>query len=1024
MADSKRKRSKTPRTATRRRRRFPGWIVVIVVLAALVVGIRYEAKTSIVQSLLLRGVAKTLTYRPEPGPSDSIRFPTDGPFDQRLGYTLIPQIAVRLEEQGFALSSQARWSPWLIQMVALGSYPVYPQKPRSGLTLLDRHEQPIYSVAYPQRVYRDFQSIPELVVNTLLFIENRELFQGDRPYRNPAVEWNRLAKAVIDQTLGLVHLTEDAPGGSTLATQLEKFEHSPGGLTHSAHEKARQIMTASLRAYLESRETLEARRKIVLDYINSVPLAAVPNYGEVIGLGDGLWGWYGADFDKVNSYLTPPFSSGAKYEQNVARAYKQVLSLFIAHRRPSVYLISNRGMLQRDTDSYLRLLAGAGIIPERLRDRALEIPLEYRHEDASPARPAYVQKKAANAVRANLLEILQLDQLYVLDRIDLTAGTTLDGPAEHRLSRLLERLKYGRVVDSLGLRGEHMLSSGDPAHVIYSFTLYESTPRGNLLRLQADNLDQPMDINEGAKLDLGSSAKLRTLANYLEIVAGLHRNNAGRPRDELRSEREAAGDAIRRWAYGWLASEDDTTLATMLEAALDRTYSSSPQEQFFTGGGLHTFSNFKEEDDDRILTVREAFRHSINLVFIRLMRDIVRYYQQEVPGFDPELLKDRKDPRRLEYLERFADREAKQYLGQFYRKYEKKSPREAFALFARGIRKSPRRMATLYRTVRPDAGPDSLALFLEQNLAPEAMAHADVEELYEAYDPEAFDLQDRAYILRVDPMELWLVAYLQEHPKPAWRDLVDASTEARQEAYRWLFRSKSGRKQDKRIKMMVEEDAFDLIHDAWQRLGYPFQSFTPSYASAIGSSADRPASLAELVGIIVNDGVGLPMRRLEYLHFAEGTPFETNFKCGAPQPERLLPVEVARALRGALTDVVEKGTAARCYRAFRLRDGSYLPVGGKTGTGDHRYETFGKGGKVIESRVMNRAATFVFFIGDRFFGVITAIVPGPEAAGYSFTSTLPVHLLAKLAPQLMPLVGERPTKGQPVRAAKSAPGSL
>jgi hypothetical protein len=70
--------------------------------------------------------------------------------------------------------------------------------------------------------------------------------------------------------------------------------------------------------------------------------------------------------------------------------------------------------------------------------------------------------------------------------------------------------------------------------------------------------------------------------------------------------------------------------------------------------------------------------------------------------------------------------------------------------------------------------------------------------------------------------------------------------------------------------------------------------------------------------------------------------------------------------------------------------------------------------------VVNRAATFVFFVGDRFFGVITAIVPGKEAARYSFTSTLPVHLLGKLAPKLMPLVDER---AAPRAKAKAPAGS-
>jgi hypothetical protein len=49
-------------------------------------------------------------------------------------------------------------------------------------------------------------------------------------------------------------------------------------------------------------------------------------------------------------------------------------------------------------------------------------------------------------------------------------------------------------------------------------------------------------------------------------------------------------------------------------------------------------------------------------------------------------------------------------------------------------------------------------------------------------------------------------------------------------------------------------EAFVEIHTAWKRVGYPFGYLVPSFATAIGSSADRPAALAELVGIILNDG--------------------------------------------------------------------------------------------------------------------------------------------------------------------------
>jgi hypothetical protein len=81
-------------------------------------------------------------------------------------------------------------------------------------------------------------------------------------------------------------------------------------------------------------------------------------------------------------------------------------------------------------------------------------------------------------------------------------------------------------------------------------------------------------------------------------------------------------------------------------------------------------------------------------------------------------------------------------------------------------------------------------------------------------------------------------------------------------------------------------------------------------------------------------------------------------------------------------------------------------VGGKTGTGDHRFKTFGAGGRLLESRVVNRTATFVFLIDERFYGVITAYVHGPDAAAFAFTSSLPAQLFKMIAPQLSPLLAE------------------
>ena len=138
-----------------------------------------------------------------------------------------------------------------------------------------------------------------------------------------------------------------------------------------------------------------------------------------------------------------------------------------------------------------------------------------------------------------------------------------------------------------------------------------------------------------------------------------------------------------------------------------------------------------------------------------------------------------------------------------------------------------------------------------------------------------------------------------------------ASTNERQEVYRWLF--KSGRKyaQNKRIQSLLELQAFAEVHQFWKRLGYPFETLTPSYASAIGAAGDRPAALATLMGILLNDGVAYPSMRFDSFHFAAGTPYETRLALPTVQGTRLLPSEVAAAARSALIDVVEQGTARR-----------------------------------------------------------------------------------------------------------------
>jgi membrane peptidoglycan carboxypeptidase len=969
---------------------------VVLSVASTALFFNREARTSHLQADYLTELGQELDFRVGPGASDSIRFPSHGPYDQRLGYADMPEYLRRLGDRGYAIVEQARASPRLLQLQDFGLFPAYAEKAQAGLSILDCTGEPIFRVRYPERVYRGFASLPPVLVDTLLYIENRELLDARFPHKNPAVEWDRFGKALVDQVIHKVDPEHETPGGSTLATQIEKYRHSPEGRTVSAREKLRQMASASVRAYLGGADTTQVRRRLVVDYLNSVPLAAKPGFGEVNGMGDGLWAWYGRNLEEISTLLgdaTQPIEARAL-------AYKQALSLMISQRRPSYYLSGNDEDLEELTTSHLRLLANVGVITPELRDAALAQPLKLG-QTITPATPgSFAARKTATTVRTHLASLLRTPRLYDLDRLDLTARTTLDTNLQQAATTVLRDLRHQDHAKAAGLLEERLLAKSDPAKVIYSFTLFERSEDANLVRVQTDNFDQPFDINEGTKLDLGSTAKLRTLVTYLEIVAKLHGRYSTMEAAELKAEPVAKLDAITRWAIDYLMTTKDKELKTMLDAAMERRYSAGTGEQFFTGGGLHTFQNYDNSDSGRIMTVREATRRSVNLVYIRMMRDIVRHMMFNMAGSSATLLEDPEDPRRQEYLVRFADREGRVFLQRFYRKYQGKTPEQSETILVQGIRPTPIRLATIFRSTQPYGNLEQFATFLDRHLPRTELPQETIAKLFEAYSPAHYDLHDRGYLAGVHPLELWLVAYLRENQGASLAQAVEASEEQRQEVYSWLFKTRHKGAQDSRIRTLVEQEAFLEVHRAWKRLGYPFDSLVPSYATAIGSSADRPAALAELMGILVNDGKRLPTLRIDNLQFARDTPYETRLARAQSEGEQVMAPAVAAVARRAIAEVVEQGTAKRLRGAFKRPDGSPMDVGGKTGTGDHRYEVYGRGGQLISSRVVSRSGTFVFFVGERHFGTLTAYVRGPEAAKYSFTSALPVQILKALVPAL------------------------
>lgn len=952
-----------------------------------------EFHTSVLQSWFFTSTNTRVYFKVERGPSSAIAYPRPAPFDDRRGYSKLPAFLERLTAQDYRITRQARQSETMRTLSENGIAPPYRQNAAAGLEIRGAHGESLFRYDQSEFSFETIEAIPPLVVKTLLFLENRDLDRSAMPWQNPVIEWDRTLKAAMLYVGAKLNLPVPVQGGSTLAVQLEKFRHSPHGRTDTPLEKLRQIVSASLKAYREGPDTRAWRERIVVDYINSVPLAAAPGYGEIHGLGEGLYAWFGMQRDDVVAALNSPDLTAAK-----VRALKHVLALLISVRAPSVYLVDERSSLEEKVNQFTRLLARAGIIDWEMAAELQDIQIGFMPSAPLPPQPASIKNKAANAIRTHMMDALGVPNLYDLDRLHLQVGSTFDVDLQKRVTAFLNRLADPQFVAANGLNGDRLLENADPSRVIYSFLLVEATAAGNLIRVQADNFAAPFDFNKSVKLELGSTAKLRTLTHYLEVMTELHDALSGMDSKQLRWRASSARDPLTRWAFETLQNEKNLARQTFLERAMARHYSASPHEEFFTGGGLHRFENFDKSDDERTFSLEEAFRRSSNLVFIRLMRDLVAYHRARLPYDAAAVLANSADPHRRRMLLEIAEEEARAPLRRAFQNYRDRTP-EAIVARLLGKGNTERRLAMLFFAWRIGTSEKELKAWLHRNGA--RTADAEIPRLYRAYHNPRLTLADHAYLLSLHPLDLWGAGELLKEPKQNWEKFYAASAQSRHVSSAWLLDDRNRRAQDLRLRIRIERDAFQRMAPYWQRLGFPFKSMVPTYASAIGSSSDRPVALAELVGILVNDGVRRRPVSLTQVHFAAGTPYETVLERVPESGERVLPPEVARTVRKAMADVVEQGTARRLHGAFKIPGGRQVVVGGKTGSGDNRFQTFSRSGAVISSRATNRTATFVFYIGDRYFGVVTAYVEGREAENYRFTSALPVSLVKILAPDII-----------------------
>ena len=220
----------------------------------------------------------------------------------------------------------------------------------------------------------------------------------------------------------------------------------------------------------------------------------------------------------------------------IARAYVLALSLFVAQRRPTTLLLERPEELLAQTRAHLPLLARAGVISKELRDAALAVELPPgRRRRARPPRPAAraaAREPRARAARGDARNARLLRPRPARPRRREHARRRRAEAAQRSASIASPTRRSPRRPACVGMR---LLDPGSTDGVKFSLNVYERGVDAHRLRAQVDNSDGALDLSDGVKLDLGSTAKLRTLVTYLELIA-----------QALRPARRAAGRGARR----------------------------------------------------------------------------------------------------------------------------------------------------------------------------------------------------------------------------------------------------------------------------------------------------------------------------------------------------------------------------------------------------------------------------------------------------------------------------------------------
>lgn len=928
--------------------------------------------------------------------------PSEGQDGVRRGYDRMEKIDYRLTKIAGMARPETTGRTWKDRNVlGLRLYPIYESKIQAGLKITDEQGEKIWESPFPEKAYKNFETLPKSLVEMLLYVENRALL-GDHPKTwNHTVEVPRMIVAIA-YNVGNIFTSPfgfkfDRAGGSTLAIQLEKILYTLNSRTTTWGDKGRQIFTAATRRYMEIDNPAISIRKTILNYINVAPMAAHKKFGEVIGFSEAFEDHFGIDIDEANRILNIPQNELHGDDLVAAgKVYRAALSLIMALQRPDDYLNKRPEVMHARVNAFLKngdgrqLLVESGIITPELADVILATPTILA-DPASQKIDYRPRDKVIDTLRTDLMQVLDEKNLQTLDLLDMEVTTTVLGKANRNISKRVASFKTPEGAKAEEFIGKYLLDNPEQAkHINITANIYRADPGYNALVVEVDTNAGRFNYNGGLR-NLGSTFKIPTTGEYFELYEGMFHKYKDMAPEDLRKIAIYPGDNMTRRMIDYMANPANArTIEAVLDYACDAPYSGNPSRTYFTNGGQARYQNFKREYDGMPWTVCSALRLSPNLPFVNMMEDMTKNILAQKMNIDPAMLTDKNNPTRLKYLEKYGLYDGELLVKQqFWPQQRQKTPDDLVSFLAEKSRMqkgylSDRGAAVIYMTLYPDAPQDKMASFIRE-VCKKCGSKDNFEGLYNTFAKDKYvggisTLADRGYIVDLNPIELMLARLRIQNPDIQRSEAVVALKPVIIESNQWL-RTIGLEAGNTKMKIILEKEGFDYFYNSLAKKGYPFvNERIPSLNAPLGGAPTNPNFLANYMGILVRGGMQAEIVRYSNIRFGKDTPFDMgDYKpLNVPAPRRVMSEAVAKKLHQSIVDIVEKGgTAAKVNGILKTSDGKPIQVAMKTGSADGFLKVKGQA-KPSES--IGRSGTVVFSMAGRYFGTIVVSMPGGEEA--------------------------------------------